>query len=72
LLPGADASQAMGYAERVRDAFAADAGLDLPRATVSAGVSAAVGPSSIDELLQTADSALYAAKRAGRDRALVY
>jgi diguanylate cyclase (GGDEF)-like protein len=72
LLPGADAAEAIGYAERVRDAFAADAGLDLPRATVSAGVSAALAPSGIDELLQPADSALYAAKRAGRDRALVF
>jgi diguanylate cyclase (GGDEF)-like protein len=72
LLPGADADEAIAYAERVRDAVASDAGLGLPHVTVSAGVSAAVAPDRVDRLLQTADSALYAAKRAGRDRALVY
>jgi diguanylate cyclase (GGDEF)-like protein len=69
LLPGADADEAMAYAERVRDQFARDAGLGLPPVTVSAGVSAAVSPGTVDELLQPADSALYAAKRGGRDRA---
>jgi diguanylate cyclase (GGDEF)-like protein len=71
LLPGVDSGDAMAYAERVRDAFAGETGLGLPHVTVSAGVSAVVAPASVDELLQPADSALYAAKRAGRDRALV-
>lgn len=71
LLPGARVDEAMAYAERVRAAFAGGAGEDLPRVTISAGVSAAVAPVSVDGLLQTADSALYAAKRGGRDRALV-
>jgi diguanylate cyclase (GGDEF)-like protein len=72
LLPGVDADDAMTYAERVRDEFARDGGRGLPRTTVSAGVSAAVAPNTVDGLLQTADSALYAAKRTGRDRALVH
>lgn len=62
----------MIYAERVRYAFADDVGLGLPPVTVSAGISAALAPHTVEQLLQTADSALYAAKRAGRDRALVY
>ena len=72
LLVGVDADQTLAYAERVREAFARDIGLGLPPATISAGVSAAVAPDSVDQLLLAADSALYAAKRAGRDRALVY
>jgi diguanylate cyclase (GGDEF)-like protein len=71
LLPGTGVEEAMGYAERVRDAFAADPGADLPRVTVSAGVSASPAPANVDELLSPADAALYKAKRAGRDRALV-
>lgn len=68
LLPGADVVHAESYAERVRAGFAAD--LRLPRVTVSAGVTAAVAPASVQELLQVADSALYAAKHA-RDRTVV-
>jgi len=71
LLPGAQAGEAMAYAERVRAAFADDSEGELPVVTISAGVSAALAPVKVEELLHSADSALYAAKRAGRDRALV-
>lgn len=69
LLPGVEVAQARAYAERVRVAFAADPG--PPRVTVSAGVTAAFSPASVEDLLQVADSALYAAKRGGRDRTVV-
>jgi len=72
LLPGADAVEAQGFAERVRAALAAGGQPSLPVARASAGIRAARGPGSVEELLQGADSALYAAKRAGRDRALVF
>ena len=63
------AEEAMAYAERVRAAFAAmDVGAG--HATISAGITTAVAPESVDPLLLAADSALYAAKCAGRDRAI--
>ncbi len=70
LLPRATARQVESYAERVRSAFA-DGDHERSRVTVSAGVTAGLAPDSIEALLQVADSALYAAKRAGRDRTVV-
>lgn len=70
LLPRANPVQAEAYAERVRYAFGDHD--DVSQVTVSAGVTADVAPDSIEALLQVADSALYAAKRAGRDRAVVH
>ena len=71
LLPGTDAAGTRAYAERVRAAFAARSGLDLPHVTVSAGVTAEQAPADAGALLHRSDSALYAAKRAGRDRTVV-
>jgi len=71
LLPGCTGGEAEAFTERVRLALAEDDGSGLPTVRVSAGVLAAVAPSNIEALLQGADSALYNAKRAGRDRTVV-
>lgn len=72
VLPGMAAAQAMERAQRIRQAFAAsEASSDAdpaPRATVSIGV--AMFPdhgSSMDDLMRSADAAMYAVKRAGRN-----
>lgn len=65
-----DADEAVEYAERVRASFAAvDVGAGP--ATISAGIASAREPTSPQDLLLAADSALYEAKCAGRDRAVV-
>jgi diguanylate cyclase (GGDEF)-like protein len=72
LLPGMAAPQAMERAERIRQAFATsdDAAATplAPQTTVSIGV--ALFPdhgSTMDALMHSADTALYAVKRAGRN-----
>jgi diguanylate cyclase (GGDEF)-like protein len=72
LLPSSDAEQTLAYAERIRAAFATSVEREVSNVTVSAGVTATIGPEGADELLQVADSALYAAKRGGRDRAVLH
>ncbi len=72
LLPGTDTGQAQEFAERVRAALGVESPHGLPRARISAGIRAGLAPITVEELLQGADSALYAAKRAGRDRAVVF
>jgi diguanylate cyclase (GGDEF)-like protein len=67
VLPGADAEAARAFAERVRAALTATA-LGV---TVSAGIGASEPPLDPRALLSAADAALYAAKRAGRDRTVV-
>jgi diguanylate cyclase (GGDEF)-like protein len=69
LLPGAEADQVWAYAERIRAGFAAGGRHGV---TVSAGVTASPSPESVEELLQAADSALYTAKRSGRDRTVTH
>ena len=68
VLPGIDLDQAVLQCEYVREAmkFASEA---LP-VTISIGVAKAQPGDSIASLLQRADTALYAAKHAGRDRVM--
>jgi diguanylate cyclase (GGDEF)-like protein len=72
LLWAADREQALAYAERVRGSFAAG-DLGVGPLTISAGV-ACLDPSDLqlEQLLHEADTALYAAKAAGRDRAVIH
>lgn len=72
LLPGCTSSDAEAFARRVRRALASADFAALPVVRVSAGILAAVAPSSIEVMLQQADAALYDAKRAGRDRSVVF
>ena len=53
-------------------AIAANGSTGLPAVRVSAGMLAAVAPEGIETMLQGADFALYRAKRAGRDRTVVF
>ncbi|HEY1543932.1 MAG TPA: GGDEF domain-containing protein [Xanthobacteraceae bacterium] len=70
MIPGT-LDEGIMIAERLRVAFE-DAGRTVAGryigATVSVGVAAHAAPSNIDALLARADEALYAAKRAGRNR----
>ena len=72
LLWATDRVEARAYAERVRAAFSARE-LGVGPLTISAGVSCLVPPDlELDRLLHEADSALYAAKAAGRNRSMVH
>ena len=74
LLPDTGEAEALGVAERIRASLA---GLGIPnpglgvegRVTISVGVATDAGePGLVEQLLQAADQALYAAKQAGRNR----
>ena len=71
LLVASDSEHAGALAERVRAAFATELDPDLPHVTISAGVTTAPAPATIEPLIQIADSALYKAKAAGRNRTIV-
>jgi diguanylate cyclase (GGDEF)-like protein len=66
VLPGTDAERAHEFAERLRVVLAEDD--THPPLTISAGVAAAVEPTTAFALTEAADVALYVAKRGGRNR----
>jgi diguanylate cyclase (GGDEF)-like protein len=70
LLPGADEEGAAQLADRVRRALAARSIPGVPdlRVTASFGVAEYAGETNTEQLVAAADSALYRAKRAGKDR----
>jgi diguanylate cyclase (GGDEF)-like protein len=68
VLPGVGLARARATAERLRQGVRDAQPRDIP-VTISLGVSAASGAQvAYDELFRAADSALYEAKRGGRDR----
>jgi diguanylate cyclase (GGDEF)-like protein len=72
LLPGIDCAGAEAFTQRVRRELNAVAASGLPTVGISAGVHAAVAPVDVQIMLQHADSALYEAKHAGRDRTVTF
>ncbi|WP_417307434.1 diguanylate cyclase [Devosia sp.] len=74
LLPGTSASSAHMFANALRERFANLVIDALPKGrfcTVSMGVAETRGEETLPDLRRRADTALYAAKRAGRDRVCV-
>jgi diguanylate cyclase (GGDEF)-like protein len=72
LLPGCSSSSAESFARSIRSSLIANRTPDLPAVRASIGVCALVAPPNIQMLLSGADSALYQAKRAGRDRVVAF
>jgi diguanylate cyclase (GGDEF)-like protein len=73
VLPGASCDAATALAERIRASVERDgaiAGGTRVPLTVSAGVAVGDAREGFDQLLARADRALYAAKKAGRNRVL--
>jgi diguanylate cyclase (GGDEF)-like protein len=72
LLPDADITGARAFTERVREALAASEFEGVPPVRVSAGIVSMDEPQDLATMVQRADSAMYAAKRAGRDRTMAW
>ena len=72
LLAGSDLGAAHSFAERVRDSLAAAHAPDMPVVRVSVGVDAGQAAEEVQVLQRNADDALYRAKRAGRDRTIIF
>jgi diguanylate cyclase (GGDEF)-like protein len=72
LMPGCDVAGAEAFVERVRAGLEASAGPGMPAVRVSAGVVATSETLDVQIMLERVDRALYAAKRSGRDRTVVF
>jgi len=71
-LPGASVEEAMAYAARVATSLAAAGVVEGCSLTASAGIAVVGEGTSVEDVLRSADDAMYAAKRAGRNRAAVW
>ncbi len=71
VLPELDRLQAINVLDRVRHDLAVAHPGETARFTASFGVTDSTQADTLEELLNIADSGLYAAKQAGRDRAVV-
>jgi diguanylate cyclase (GGDEF)-like protein len=72
LMPGSDREGAETFAEHVRHALATHDSPSLPDMRVSAGITTTAVPIEVETMLERVDSALYAAKRGGRDRTVAF
>jgi diguanylate cyclase (GGDEF)-like protein len=76
IFPDTDSAMAAQAAERLRDLVASErfaAGPDPPKITISIGVaSTSENDEGPETLVRNADTALYRAKKAGRNRAFVF
>ena len=70
MLPDSDSADAYAFTQRIRTALATSRS-GLPAVRISAGVVSSDIPARIEQLVQRADSALYEAKRTGRDRTTI-
>jgi diguanylate cyclase (GGDEF)-like protein len=68
LLPGSDSADAEAFTQRVRLALEEEQPSGLPSVRLSAGVLAGNPAPDIETMLRGADTALYRAKRTGRNR----
>ena len=71
LIPHAPLDEATQVAEKIRVALAALVVPDAPRVTVSIGCTAYIPDESSEDFFKRADDALYAAKKAGKDRVCI-
>lgn len=71
LLPGCTGNDGITYARRIQRMLAGGA-KPLPVVRVSAGVASTDVPNTLEQLLHEADTALYTAKRAGRNRTVIF
>ena len=73
LIPDADKDAALCLAERLRDGLSRTRVGELPQITISLGVASyPADGTDIEELIKKADAAMYAAKQAGRNKAVKY
>jgi diguanylate cyclase (GGDEF)-like protein len=72
LLAGGDTAEARALSARIRAALAAPGPSGTPAVRISAGIASCDEPGDVETCLQHADSALYEAKLAGRDRVAIY